>query len=152
MSNRKLNCTRSVRHCAHTKQRRHKHSFYAYLIGTSIQCLPNWHEHLTLTKLAWAFNAYPIGTSVWRLPNWHEHLTLTKLAWAFDASSIGTSIRRLPNWHKRSTLTQLAWAFDAYLFSKFKGPKVISSVALLQPSLLFFVLSPTKKNPLLHLI
>ena len=40
-----------------------------------------------------------------------------------------------PNWHERSTLSQLAWAFDAYLFSKFKGQKVISSVALLQPSL-----------------
>ena len=47
----------------------------------------------------------------------------------------------LPNWHERSTLTQLAWAFDAYLFSKFKGPKVISSVALLQPSLFFLIVS-----------
>ena len=28
-------------------------------------------------KLARAFNAYLIGTSIQRLPNWHERLTLT---------------------------------------------------------------------------
>ena len=33
-------------------------AFDAYLIGTSIQRLPNWHKHSTLTQLAQAFNAY----------------------------------------------------------------------------------------------
>ena len=60
------------------------------------------------------FDAYLIGTSIWRLPNWHEQSTLTQLARAFDAYPIGTSNQRLPNWHERSTLTQLARAFYAY--------------------------------------
>ena len=53
-------------------------AFNAYLIGTSVQRLPNWHERLTLTWLAPVFNAYPFGRSVQRFQNLDVHLTLRK--------------------------------------------------------------------------